>query len=294
MQDPLRALFLGFKFSATVQSQPKLRFADCMDMIYLMLYPTVYDSENVLNEFEDAVLVGKVHKAKMNAIKTKSGKKLPSMEPLGPWRQAVASCFENDKLVLPMVKLEIALYKLLSMTDGGGSNNSNATKVSDEDIIQIMHGASSANPTSMDGSSTFDLPSSTSNASTSTNERTISVLLNKFYLDALINLKRFDEYFAVVSDLMVVSRQFSFMFSSNSYLDTHPNYNKTNLAIRIIRLQQTPHLLLNLQRSPTTQNPSRKTLRRRLRIHDLSLRLVTSYRTTQTHRNSQNGQRLVR
>ncbi|KAJ3218108.1 hypothetical protein HK099_005196 [Clydaea vesicula] len=149
---------------------------------------------NTLKNSEDVVPKNKINVNENNNLSFEFNKYKLENE-----QKVIIEKYLNDsKLALNMVRLELAMQKLL-------------IKISptvDEDIVKLM--ASIIGPkNNAKNSATLDL--SPSNLKPFLNEITISSHVNRIFLDALLNLGRFDEYFSNALEFTIIFQNVDFM-----------------------------------------------------------------------------------
>jgi hypothetical protein len=216
----------GITFSLTVGQSladiPRFKFESLADILSLLVFPTVYDSyswipekdidfrklnaamrQEYVKKYLEHLEVEKRRnglsrentmgrnqaRRKSSKITTNIRSRAPTikMDSKSPSKH-VKWIMSDDKKALPMISLEIKLLKLIELPPDDYY----------EEVIRIMQNVLTDSGVVGSKTKTGMIPF----------ERTVSALTNRLYLAALLETKRYEEFFGVAIQLITVSRQY--------------------------------------------------------------------------------------
>jgi hypothetical protein len=219
LHDFMKGLSIGLGMGQLLADIPKFNFESLSNIMRLLVYPTVFDThEWILDKDMDlmkqdssvrqsyaqkyveykntkAAVANPVAVLLNSRARTNTGPKEPVTLPNLPRKvneeddakspkKIIKSIVGDGKSALPMVSLEMRIMKLIE----------NPPEEFNEEVIRIMQNVLTDSGVSGNRYRGAVMPF----------ERTISLITNKLYLNALMETKRFEEYFGVAYNLIVV------------------------------------------------------------------------------------------
>jgi WD40 repeat protein len=215
----MKGLSIGLGMGQLLADIPKFNFESLSNIMSLLVYPTVYDTHDWILDKDmelmkqdsntrqlyvqkyveyraaKAAVANPVAMLLNSRQRTNTGPKepvsLPAMsrkanedEDVKSPKKMIKSIVGDGKAALPMVSLEMRMLKLIE----------NPPEEFNEEVIRIMQNVLTDSGVSGNRYRGAVVPF----------ERTISLITNKLYLNALMESKRFEEYFGVAYNLIVV------------------------------------------------------------------------------------------
>ncbi|KAJ2999530.1 hypothetical protein HDV02_002677 [Globomyces sp. JEL0801] len=222
-----KGMQLIIQMSELLADIPKYSFDNLSDILTLIMFPTVYDSDNWLpdkeldysrfnfnerqrslqeyldhvksfNEGEGALKSSPVSpKSPKNILVTHQV--LPDGGEFTSMRKAIRNVMGDTKLGLPMLSLEMRMINLIEKSP----------EEMNEAIVNLMQNV--LTDTGVAGGRT--------KGSITPYEKTISAITNRLYLDALLDTKRYEDYFGVAINFIVNYYPFDFSKSILRQMD---------------------------------------------------------------------------
>ncbi|KAI8899141.1 hypothetical protein BC833DRAFT_586981 [Globomyces pollinis-pini] len=222
-----KGMQLIIQMSELLADIPKYSFDNLSDILTLIMFPTVYDSDNWLpdkeldysrfnfnerqrslqeyldhvksfNEGEGALKSSPVSpKSPKNILVTHQV--LPDGGEFTSMRKAIRNVMGDTKLGLPMLSLEMRMINLIEKSP----------EDMNEAIVNLMQNV--LTDTGVAGGRT--------KGSITPYEKTISAITNRLYLDALLDTKRYEDYFGVAINFIVNYYPFDFSKSILRQMD---------------------------------------------------------------------------
>lgn len=203
----LKAMSLGLSMGQILSDVPKFQFELMSDNMALLLYPTVFDAfelsgrdvskqtsncrQEIITNFlnskkkeSESDSSKKMQEKKGNAVKSNAAEAKSGLN------KSVRSILNDGKRALPMISLEIKILKLIEIPPEDFN----------EEIIRIMQNVLTDS----------GLGGSRMKAGVTPFERTISYLTNQLYLHALLESKRYEEFFGASIQLISVHHVLDF------------------------------------------------------------------------------------
>ncbi|TPX43752.1 hypothetical protein SeMB42_g04433 [Synchytrium endobioticum] len=211
--EPVKAMNLTLKLAEIAEDAGSNKFLDYVDLLWMCLFPTVYDSEKFLPPLDvtnwDSVTSLKWKMSK-DARKTR--------------RRDIEGTLRDSRVVLAMLRVEINLQKVLSRPNV------------EEEVLRVIAGDRALNG------------SLGAQAASKERERTISARANRMYLDALLKCGRHEEWFGVCAELISTFQATDFARQLMSLADK-PAMRHLRTHVDILFKEASTHLVVAVQTS---------------------------------------------
>ncbi|KAJ3311051.1 hypothetical protein HDV04_004471 [Boothiomyces sp. JEL0838] len=197
-----KGLTMGLGLGQLLADVPKYRWESLAELMSLMIFPTIFEQSDWLPD-KDTDLMKNVSLVRQDTLErylqhvkdenTKGNmdvrsSKLVKADDDRAAKKVIANTLGESKQALPMVSLELRMLKLIE----------NPPEEYNEEIIRIMQNV--LTDSGVAGRKGNLVPF----------EKTFSANSNMMYLKALLETKRFEEYFGVAINIMITAYPFDF------------------------------------------------------------------------------------
>ncbi|KAJ3256679.1 hypothetical protein HK103_005174 [Boothiomyces macroporosus] len=197
-----KGLTMGLGLGQLLADVPKYRWESLAELMSLMIFPTIFEQSDWLPD-KDTDLMKNVSLVRQDTLErylqhvkdenTKGNmdvrsSKLVKADDDRAAKKVIATTLGESKQALPMVSLELRMLKLIE----------NPPEEYNEEIIRIMQNV--LTDSGVAGRKGNLVPF----------EKTFSANSNMMYLKALLETKRFEEYFGVAINIMITAYPFDF------------------------------------------------------------------------------------